>query len=75
MPPLSKENASQLAVEFVKKEKNTERIDIAVVEEQSDGWMVRGTCPTDLEGHPWIEKFAVIVNWKGKIKDINYGLL
>ena len=41
MPPLSKENASQLAVEFVKKEKNTERIDIAVVEEQSDGWMVR----------------------------------
>ena len=75
MPPLSKENASQLAVEFVKKEKNTERIDIAVVEEQSDGWMVRGTCPIDLEGHPWIEKFAVIVNWKGKIKDINYGLL
>jgi hypothetical protein len=75
MPPLSKENASQLAVEFVKKEKNTERIDIAVVEEQSDGWMVRGTCPIDLEGHSWIEKFAVIVNWKGKIKDINYGLL
>ena len=75
MPPLSKENDSQLAVEFVKKEKNTERIDIAVVEEQSDGWMVRGTCPIDLEGHPWIEKFAVIVNWKGKIKDINYGLL
>ena len=41
MPPLSKANASQIAVEFVKKEKNTERIDIAVVEEQSDGWMVR----------------------------------
>lgn len=75
MPQMSKENASQIAVEFLRKEKNTDKIDIAVIEEQSDGWMVRGTCPIDLEGHPWVEKFAVVVNWKGKIKDINYGLL
>jgi hypothetical protein len=37
--------------------------------------MVRGTCPIDMEGHPWVEKFAVVVDWKGKIKDKNYGLL
>jgi hypothetical protein len=75
MPQTSKESASQIAVEFLKKQKNTDKIDVAVIEEQSDGWMVRGTCPIDLEGHPWVEKFAVVVDWKGKIKDINYGLL
>jgi hypothetical protein len=75
MPQLSKESASQIAVEFMKQQKNTDRIDVAVIEEQDDGWMVRGTCPIDLEGHPWVEKFAVVVDWKGKIKDIDYGLL
>jgi len=75
MPQTSKESASQIAVEFLKEQKNTDRIDVAVIEEQDDGWMVRGTCPIDLEGHPWVEKFAVVVDWKGKIKDIDYGLL
>jgi hypothetical protein len=75
MPQMSKESASQIAVEFLKKQKNTDRIDVAVIDEQDDGWMVRGICPIDLEGHPWAEKFAVLVDWKGKIKDINYGLL
>jgi hypothetical protein len=72
---MSKESASQIAVEFVKQQKNTDRIDVAVIDEQDDGWMIRGTCPIDLEGHPWVEKFAVVVDWKGKIKDVNYGLL
>ena len=75
MPQISKESASQLAVEFLKREKNTDNNNVAIVEEQEDGWIVRGTCPIDLEGHPWVEKFAIIVNWKGKIKDLNYGLL
>ena len=75
MPQMSKETASQIAVEFLKQQKSTDKIDVAVIEEQSDGWMVRGTCPIDLEGHPWVEKFAVVVDWKGKIKDTNYGLL
>ena len=75
MPQLSKESASQIAVEFMKQQKNTDRIDVAVIEEHDEGWMVRGTCPIDLEGHPWVEKFAVVVDWKGKIKESNYGLL
>lgn len=75
MPQMSKETASQIAVEFLRQEKNTERIDVAVIEEQSDGWMIRGTCPIDMEGHPWVEKFTVVVDWKGKIKESNYGLL
>lgn len=76
MPPqLSKEAASRIAVDFLKQQKNTDRIEVAIIEEQTDGWMIRGTCPIDLEGHPWAEKFAVVVDWKGKIKDVNYGLL
>ena len=76
MPPqLSKEAASQIAVDFLKQQKNTDRIEVAIIEEQTDGWMIRGTCLIDMEGHPWAEKFAVVVDWKGKIKDINYGLL
>ena len=75
MPQMTKESASKIAVEFLKTQKNTDKIDVAVVEEQDDGWMVRGTCPINLEGHPWVEKFAVVVGWKGKIRDINYGLL
>ena len=75
MPQMSKESASQIAVEFLKKQKSTDRIDVAVIEEQDDGWMVRGTCPIDLEGHPWVEKFAVVVDWKGKIKESDCGLL
>ena len=75
MTQLSKQSASEIVVEFLKKQKNTDRIDVAEVEEQNDGWMVRGTCPIDLEGHPWAEKFAVVVDWKGKIKDAHYGLL
>ena len=72
---MSKEAARQIAVDFLKKQKNTDRIDVAVIEEQSDGWIVRGTCPIDMEGHPWVEKFAVVVDWKGKIKDSTFGLL
>jgi hypothetical protein len=75
MPQISKEVASQIAVEFLKLQKNTDRIDVAIIEEQNDGWMVRGTCPINIEGHPWVEKFNVVVDWKGKIKESNYGLL
>jgi hypothetical protein len=75
MPQMTKESVSQIAVDFLRKEKNTEKIDVSMVEEQSNGWMVRGTCPIDLEGHPWVEKFVVVVDLKGKIKESNYGLL
>ena len=75
MPQMSKESASQIVVDFLKKKKNTDKIDVALVEEQSDGYMVRGTCPIDLEGHPWAEKFAIVVDLKGRIKTTDYALL
>src|SRR4030042_2514784 len=60
------DSARQIAVEFLKKRKNIERVEIAAVEQNKDIWVIRGTCPIDLEGHPWAEKFEVIVDTRGK---------
>ena len=75
MPQVTKESASQIAVNHLKKEKNTQKIDIAMIEEKSDGFIIRGVCPIDLEGHQWAEKFAVVIDWKGKVKSTYYSLL
>jgi len=75
MNSVSREIAHQIAVDFLKKKKNTDRIDVSVVEQKSEVWVVRGTCPIDLEGHPWAEKFEVVVDQKGKIKSIDFSLL
>ncbi|MCL6579372.1 MAG: hypothetical protein K6T73_08300 [Candidatus Bathyarchaeota archaeon] len=72
---VSTETAQQVVVEFIKKRKNTERIDISSVEQKDGEWIIRGTCPIDLEGHPWAEKFEVIVDQKGKIKATDFALL
>ena len=75
MPQMSKDAASEIVIDFLKKKKNSDRIDVAMVEKQDDGWMVRGTCPIDLEGHQWAERFAVVVDLKGKIKTTDFALL
>ena len=72
---MSKESVASIAVEFVKKQKNAEKIEVAEVEESGDGWVIRGTFPIDLQGHPWVEKFAVIVDLKGKIRTTDFSLL
>jgi hypothetical protein len=72
---ISRENAQQIAVEYVRRRKNTEKIDVAAIEENSGSWVIRGTCPIDMEGHPWAEKFEVIIDSRGKIRDTNSALL
>jgi hypothetical protein len=72
---VSKEIAQQVAVDFLKKKKNTEKIDVSTVEQNHDDWVIRGTCPINMEGHPWAEKFEVVIDPKGKIKAIDCGLL
>ncbi len=72
---VSKENAQQIAVDHIRKRKNTERIDVAAVEQQRDDWVIRGTCPIDMEGHPWAERFEVVVDAKGKVKSSYSSLL
>lgn len=72
---ISKDSAQQIAVELVRKRKSSERIEVAAVEQKKDDWVVRGTCPIDLEGHPWAEKFEVVIDLKGKVKSTDFALL
>lgn len=72
---ISMETAQQIVVEFVKKRKKTEKIDISTVEQKNGVWIIRGTCPIDLEGHPWAERFKVIIDQKGKIRSTDFALL
>ena len=69
------EAVQQIALEFLKKRKNTNRAEISGVEKSRDIWVIRGTCPIDLEGHPWAEKFEVVVDTKGKIRSTTFALL
>lgn len=72
---ISKENAQQVAVEFLKKRKNTLKIDVATIEQHNENWIIRGTCPIDMEGHPWAERFEIIVDLKGKVRSLDLALL
>jgi hypothetical protein len=69
------DSARQIAVEYLKKQKNVERAEIAAIEQNKDIWVIRGTCPIDLEGHPWAEKFEVIVDTRGKVRAMTFALL
>jgi hypothetical protein len=75
MQNISTEAVQQIAVDYVKKRKNTEKIDISTVEQKNGVWVIRGVCPIDLEGHPWAEKFEVVVDDKGKIRSTDFSLL
>jgi hypothetical protein len=75
MGNVSEEDAQQIAVDFVKKEKKQEGIAVSYVEQEGSVWIVQGTCPIDLEGHPWTEKFKVVVDQKGKITSTYFSLL
>ena len=72
---ISTETAQQIAVEYLKKRKNTETIEISIVEQKDKVWIIRGTCPIDLEGHLWAEKFELIIDKKGKIRSTDFALL
>jgi hypothetical protein len=75
MKVLVQEDAQRIAVEFLKRRKKTEKIDITSVEQRDGCWVIRGTCPIDLEGHLWAERFEVVIDAKGKIKSTDFSLL
>jgi hypothetical protein len=72
---LSKENARQIVLDFMKSRKNISKVDVSSVEQKNEVWVVRGTCPIDLEGHPWAEKFEVQIDIRGRIKATDFSLL
>lgn len=75
MKALVEKDAQQIVTAFLKKRKNAERVDISLIEQRGGCWVIRGTCPIDLEGHPWAEKFEVVIDKKGKIKSTEFSLL
>jgi hypothetical protein len=75
MNGVSKEIAQQIALDFLRKRKNIEKIDLSLIEQKNEVWIIRGTCPIDLEGHPWAEKFELVVDQRGKVKSIDFSLL
>ena len=75
MKAVSKEYVQQITVDFLKKKKNTEEIHVASVERMDGVWVISGTSPIDVQGHPWTEKFEVRVDPKGKIKSTYFSLL
>jgi hypothetical protein len=75
MQDISPESIRQIAFDYIRKKKDTDRIDISTVEQKSGCWVIRGTCPIDLEGHPWAEKFEVIIDVKGKVRSEDFSLL
>jgi hypothetical protein len=72
---VSKEVAQKVAVEYLKRQKSADRVDVSFVEKKREDWVVRGTCPIDMEGHPWAEKFEIIVDPRGKVKALDFALL
>jgi hypothetical protein len=72
---ISEDAVKQVVVDSVKKRKNAEKIEVTIVERNREDWIVRGICPIDMEGHPWAEKFEVIVDPKGKVKSVDFALL
>lgn len=46
-----------------------------MIEGNGGGWIIRGTCPLDLEGHQWAEKFEIGIDAKGKVKSADFALL
>jgi len=72
---ISKEAAQRIAVEFLKKRKYTDRVEVSAIEQKNENWIVRGTCPIDLEGHPWAEKFEITLDTRGRVKSTDFALL
>ena len=73
--PASSDVAKQLIVEFIKRKKEVEQVNVSTIEQKDGLWIISGTCPINLEGHLWVEKFEVIINEKGKITSSAFALL
>lgn len=69
------ENVENIAIGFVKKSKCVDNVNVTVVEEKDGMWVVRGTCPIDLGGHPWRESFVIRIDRRGKIQSSSFKLM
>lgn len=75
MGQLSREEAGQVTVDYLKRLKNTEKIEVIFIEMKDNCWVVTGTTPIEFGGSQWPERFTVVVDSKGKIRASNFRLL
>jgi hypothetical protein len=75
MGQLSKDEANQITIEFLKKLKNSEKVEVMFTEMKDNCWVVSGTTPIELGESQWPERFTVTVDSKGKVKSSNFRLL
>ncbi len=75
MGQLSKNEVNKITFDFLRKLKNTEKIEVMFTEMKDNCWIVSGTTPIEFGGSHWPERFTVMVDSKGKIKSSNFKLL
>ncbi len=69
------EDARYIAVNFVREKKKVKDVTVVIAEQKDGVWVVRGTCPIDLCGHPWRESFQIKIDKKGEIKTSSFKLM
>lgn len=69
------EDAQDIAISHVKEKRNVEDIRVIITEQKDGVWVIRGTCPIDVCGHPWRESFEVKIDQKGKIESSSFKLM
>ncbi len=69
------EAVQNVAVDFVKGKKEVAEVNVIITEQKDGIWVVRGTCPISLCGHPWRESFEVHVDQKGKVRFSSFKLM
>jgi hypothetical protein len=72
---VTSQDAQSITKDFVKKRKNVEKVEIISAEQQEEVWVVKGACPIDVCGHPWMEKFEIVIDLKGRVKDSDFRLM
>ena len=75
MAELEYEHAQDIAIDFVKERKKVEDVNVMITEMIDGVWVVRGTCPIDLSGHPWRESFEIKIDQKGRIRASSFRLM
>lgn len=72
---VTQQDAQNITKNFVRKIKSVENVDIIATEKSEEGYVVKGTCPIDVGGHPWLESFEIVIDIKGKVKDSDFKLM
>lgn len=72
---VNQQDAQNITKNFVKKKKGVEKVEIIATEKNDEGYRVKGTCPIDVGGHPWMERFEIVIDIKGKVKDSDFKLM